>query len=64
MRAEIQGGRAALRNLGSKLDEEALKQQEILTHRYVIYPYGDLEGWLIKVKVVEYGSGLSVYPLH
>jgi len=33
MQAEIQGGRAALRNLGSKqrkLDEEALKQQEIL----------------------------------
>ena len=28
--ADIQGGRAALRNLGSKLDEEALKQQEIL----------------------------------
>ncbi len=33
MQAEIHGGRAALRNLGSKqqsLDEEALKQQEIL----------------------------------
>ena len=33
MQAEIQGGRAALRNLGSKqrkLDEETLKQQEIL----------------------------------
>ena len=33
LEAEIQGGRAALRNLGSKhhkLDEEALKQQEIL----------------------------------
>ena len=33
MQAEIQGGRAALRNLGSKqqkLDEEALKQQEIM----------------------------------
>ncbi len=33
MQAEIQGSRAALRNLGSKqlkLDEEALKQQEIL----------------------------------
>ena len=36
MKAEIQGGRAALRNLGSKqskLDAEALKQQETLyTH--------------------------------
>ena len=34
MQAEIQGGRAALRNLGSKqskLDAEALKQQEILS---------------------------------
>ena len=33
MQAEIQGGRASLRNLGSKqskLDAEALKQQEIL----------------------------------
>ncbi len=33
MQAELQGGRAALRNLGSKqyrLDEEHLKQQEIL----------------------------------
>ena len=33
MTAELLGGRAALRNLGShqyKLDEEALKQQEIL----------------------------------
>ena len=33
MQAEIHGGRAALRNLGSKqqsLDEEALKQQEVL----------------------------------
>jgi len=34
MQAEIQGGRTTLRNLGlkqSKLDEEALKQQEILS---------------------------------
>jgi len=33
MQAEIQGERTALRNLGSKqhkLDEEALKQQDIL----------------------------------
>lgn len=33
MQAELQGGRTALRNLGSKqhrLDEEHLKQQEIL----------------------------------
>jgi len=34
MQPEIQGGRAALRNIGSKqskLDAEALKEQEILS---------------------------------
>ena len=30
------------------------------THRYVSYPYGDLGGWVIRVKVGEYGSGLWV----
>ena len=51
MQAEIQGGRAAVRKLGlkqCKLDEEARKQQEILTHRYVSYSYGDLERWVIR----------------
>ena len=42
MTADIQGGRATLRNLSSKqnkLDEEMLKQQEILYTQVCCLPY-------------------------
>ena len=67
VQAEIQGGRAALRNRGSSSAswmKRPSNNRRFFTHRYVCYPYGDLEGWVIRVKVGEYGSGLSVYPLH
>ena len=67
MWAEIQGGRAALRNLVSSSTswmKRPSNNRRFFTHRYVSYPHGDLEGWVIRVKVGEYGSGLWVYPLH
>jgi len=53
MQAEIQGGRASLRNLGSKskLDEEPSNNRRFFTHRHVSYPHGDLGGWVIRVKM-------------
>ena len=57
MQAKIQGGRASWMKRPSN-------NRRFFTHRYVSYPHGDLEGWVIRVKVGEDGSGLSVYPLH
>ena len=67
MQAEIQGGWAALRNLGSSSAswmKRLSNNRRFFTHRYVGYPHGYLKGWVIRVKVGEDGSGLSVYPLH
>jgi len=67
VQAEIRGGRAALVNLGSSSAswmKRPSNNRRFFTHRYVGYPHGDLEGWVIWVKVGEDGSGLSVYPLH
>ena len=68
MQAEIQGGRAALRNLGSSSTswmKRPSNNRRFFTHRYVSnYPSWWLRRVVIRVKVGDDGSGLWVYPLH